>query len=612
MEGSSENLIISKQEKILQLFPEVGVEGKIDFDSLRNLLGDYVDSRHEKYSFMWSGKLAAKKVVNVPSMGTLLFDQKKSYNQSSNRNDIYIEGDNLETLKLLQKSYHKKIKMIYIDPPYNTGNEFIYPDKFQDNLATYLKYTGQADNLGQTFTTNSESSGRFHTKWLSMMYPRLCLAKNLLKEDGVIFISIDDNELMNLLKLCNEIFGEENHIGTFVWQSKKGGGSDSRTIVKDHEYILAFSKESPEMSASRSLVESEPLDKEDDVGPYRKGREMNKWGANSRRSDRPTMWFSVPGPDGEQVFPIRNDGSEGCWRFGKVSMQNFVDEDLLLFEKRENGTYVVYEKIRTTDPRSKPFRSFLKDVGTTADGSKIVKELFDGKKIFDFPKPVDLMKHLIQIGTNSSSDIILDFFAGSCTTAQAVLEYNKENDVDLSYMCIQLPEKCSEDSEAFKEGFKTISDIGRDRIKRVIESLDLDRGYISFKLSSSNIKSWDSDSSDIKKSLFDSVDNVKPDRSETDVLYEILLKYGLSLSVPIEHHEVNGGNVYSVGFGALIICLENDLNFETIEEIGKLKNKINPSTVRVIFKDSGFKDDSVKVNAIQILKQYGIEDVKSI
>lgn len=609
MEGQTLNMVLSRQEKILSLFPEVNVDGKIDFHALEAILGELVEDNDERYQFNWKGKGAARKAANAMSYGTLL---PLSTELSTSTKNIFIEGDNLETLKLLQKSYHKKVKMIYIDPPYNTGNEFIYPDRFQDNLDTYLRYTGQKDEEGRVKSTQMEVSGRYHTNWLNMMYSRLCLAKNLLKHDGVIFISIDDNELFNLLKICNEIFGEENHIGNFVWQSRKGGGSDSRTIVREHEYVVAFAKESPEISVSKDLIESEPLDRKDEIGAFRKGREMNKWGANSRRIDRPTMWYPIPGPNGEEVYPIRNDGSEGCWRFGKKSMSEFVARGDLLFDPRNDGTYIVYEKIRSTEPRTKPYRSILTGVGTTADGSKTVKELFDGAKVFDFPKPLDLLKSLIKIGTNSPDDIVLDFFAGSCTTAHAVLEYNKQNSKALSYICVQLPEGCDQDSEAKKMGFETISELGIERIRRSYQLLGLEPDFSVFKLDSSNFKRWDSSHNNLEETLFTSVDNIKIDRKDLDLVYEILIKYGLPLTVPIEKIEMSCGCFYSVGYGALIVVLKEGMLLEDVQAIGAYKKERKPATSSIVFSDKCFVDDSKKINFLEALKQYEFDEVRSL
>ncbi len=455
--------------------PEAFADGKINWVTMREVLGEHLeDETQEHFGLDWPGKREARRLAAMPSKGTLVPNPGEGVNEENTHN-IFIEGDNLEVLKLLQKSYAGRVKMIYIDPPYNTGNDFIYHDDYVEPLESYLKRTGEIDEEGKILTTNNRASGRFHSNWLSMMYPRLLAARSFLSSDGVIFISINDNELNHLISMMYELFGEENFLGTMVWQSKKGGGSDTSGIVIDHEYVVVFAKSKADNSLSRTQVEAEDLDKVDDKGPYRLGRELNKWGSNSRREDRPTMFFPIPGPDGKEVFPIRNDGTEGRWRWGKRKMVDIVNRGNVEYEKRENGTYIVYEKIRSTDPRYKPYRTWLTNVGTTADGSKTVKELFEGKNIADFPKPLGLMKHLISVGTTGEDDVIMDFFAGFGTTAQAVIEYNQENDTSYHFICVQLQEKTPVKSEAFKAGYYNIADICKERIRCAIRNLQAER-----------------------------------------------------------------------------------------------------------------------------------------
>lgn len=619
--SKSADIIQENIEQLIQLFPEVFSEGKIDFEMLQKTLGDYTDKETERFTFSWNGKEKARREAQKTSTGTLRPMSKESVDWEQTKN-LFFEGDNLEVLKLLQKSYLGRIKMIYIDPPYNTGNDFIYPDDYSESLQTYLKYTGQLDNEGRKFSTNSETDGRFHSKWLNMMYPRLKLARNLLRSDGVIFVSIEDTEASNLQGLLNSIFGEENFVGRFVWQSKKGGGSDSSTVVQDHEYVTCFAKNINQVELGSVEIEAEPLDKEDDQGRYRRGRELNKWGSNSRRIDRPTMWFPIPGPNGEEVFPIKNDGTEGCWRFGRKSMMEFVEKKNIEFVLRENGTFIAYEKIRTEENRSKPYRTWLSDVNATSEGSIIVRELFDGQKVFSFPKPLSLLTRTLEIGTTSDRDIVLDFFAGSASMAQSVLEFNiEEPNANLNFIMVQLPEPTEEKSDAFQAGFKNIAEIGKERIRRVIKKIqkehpekakNMDLGFKVFKLDSSNIKAWDPDCDNLEDTLFESVDNIKPDRSEADLLYEILLKFGLDLAVPIEEFKVGENTVYNVGMGALWVCLSKDISQETVEAIGKQKEKLEPETCRVVFRDNGFQNDAAKTNAMQILKRYGITEVRSI
>ena len=317
-----------------------------------------------------------------------------------------IEGDNLHALTVLSYTHAAQVNVIYIDPPYNTGNrDFIYNDRFVDR-----------------------EDGYRHSKWLSFMAKRLKLAKTLLQETGVIFISIDDNEQAALKLLCDEVFGEENFLANIIWQSKKGGGSDNNFLVTEHEYVSVYAKNKPFCSLNKTELEGEELDLMDEIGPYRMGRELNKWGANSRRQDRPTMWFALDGPNGEEVFPIRNDGSEGCWRWGEKKIKKAVKDGDVEFSKRENGTYIAYEKIRHSKPRSKPFRTFINDIGATADGSKVVRDIFGGEKLFAFAKPLKLIDFVLNLSTNSDEDqIILDFFAGSGTTLHATMALNAED-----------------------------------------------------------------------------------------------------------------------------------------------------------------------------------------
>lgn len=616
--------------KLKELFPEVFTEGlKVDWEKLKLTVGEDIDVGKERFGMNWAGKADCYKTIQQPSVATLIPVREESVDFDITEN-LFIEGDNLEVLKLLQKSYLGKVKMIYIDPPYNTGNDFIYPDNYSENLDTYLQYTGQIDSDGRKFSTNTDTDGRFHSKWMNMMYPRLFLAKNLLREDGIIFISIGDSEEQNLKAICNEIYGEENHIGTFVWQSKKGGGSDSRTVVNDHEYVLAYAKLYPEKGLAKILLESEALDQIDDIGPYRVGRELNKWGSNSRREDRPTMWFPIAGPLGEEVYPIRNDGSEGCWRYGKANMIKFVEDQNILFVKRSNGTYVAFEKIRTTEPRQKPFRTWLNEISSTAEGSKVVKNLFDDKKVFDFPKPIDLLKHLISIGCSDTDDIVLDFFAGSCSTAQAIIESNiLSEEKSLKFICIQLPQETEIDSEAYKLGYKTIAEIGKERIRKVINKnlkehnentdifkrkiSDIDLGFKVFKLAQSNFKVWNSmlnkELEAIQTSLEIHTEHIEPKATQDAILFELLLKSGFALTTPIIQLTLESKQVFSIADGELLICLEDELTHDLLKAIAELK----PS--RVICLDKSFKSenaDALKTNAVQIMKSKGVVNFRTV
>lgn len=450
----------------------------IDFEKLKAELGtftDVFDGRRERYGMEWPGKKDVLKLIQAPSDATLKPCREESINFDTTEN-LFIEGENLEVLKLLQKSYHGKVKMIYIDPPYNTGKEFIYSDNFTEPLATYLAYAGLADSDGKKFSTNTANEGRFHTKWLNMMYPRLYLARNLLRDDGVIFISIDDNEVNNLRKLCDEIFGEDNFVCQFTREAIKGG-SISKFVRETHDYILVFAKNLDNLEFAGYEKEEVVLNLKDNKGPYAKGRELNKWGADSRREDSPGMWFLINGPNNEKIYPIRNDGSEGRWRLGKQKMEELVESGDIIFEKRENGSYIAYEKIRGNKNKYTQFITILKDKYINARAAEDLKTIFDKEKsIFDFSKPYALIKDLLILAntSNSDSDIILDFFAGSSTTAHAVLDLNKQDGGNRKFILVQLPEPCSSGSEAFKAGYKTIADIGKERIRRVINRLNID------------------------------------------------------------------------------------------------------------------------------------------
>ncbi|MGJ0455085.1 site-specific DNA-methyltransferase [Aliarcobacter cryaerophilus] len=622
LDGKSMNIIEQNIEKLKEIFPEVFSEGKIDFSKLEEELGFFKEKSDERYNFTWNGKSEAKKIALTPSTGTLRPCKEESKDWDKTQN-LYIEGDNLEVLKLLQKSYHKKVKMIYIDPPYNTGKDFVYKDNFRDNIKNYLEITGQVDSDGNKLSTNSETSGRYHSDWLNMMYPRLKLARNLLKDDGVIFISIANQEIDNLIKVCNEIFGEDNFIGNLIWRKKEGGGMADDYFSTEHEYILVFQK-SKNFQWNDELVEADEKDfnKEDERGKYSLVK-LAKWGNTARKEDRPSMYFSIVDPDGKNNFPIAPDGSDGRWRVGKDKINYLIENSLIEFIKREEK-WIPYEKIYFDPSKGKSIklRSILYDIGGTAKGTNQLTELFIKKDIFENPKPIELFSSFGKFNTKDN-DIILDFFSGSATTAHAVMKLNSEDDGSRKFICVQLPELTSEKSEAYKAGYKNICEIGKERIRRAGEKVksesgktELDIGFKVLKLDSSNIKSWDSDFENLETNLLDSVENIKSDRNEEDLLYEILLKYGLDLTLPIEELNINGKKIFSIGFGSLVCCLDNDIDTNIVEKIAELKKQFETDfgleNMRVVFKDSSFKDSVVKTNALQILKQNGINEVVSV
>ena len=619
----SKDLIQENIDQLKKLFPEIVTEGKIDFKSLQQVLGEEIEDEEEFYRFTWAGKSQARREAHKPSTGTLRPCKEESLDWDTTQN-LYIEGDNLEVLKLLQKSYSGKIKMIYIDPPYNTGKDFVYKDNYKDNLKNYQEITGQIDNDGNKVSTNSDSDGRFHSNWLNMMYPRLRLARNLLKDDGVIFISIDDNEVKNLIHVCNEIFGENNHLASLVWSNKEGGGgSDSKNFRIKHEYIIVYSKVLENVSIHGVEINNEDRYTLSDNHVNVRGKYyLQKLGMGSLGYIS-SLDFPIKGPDGD-IFPNKNNEKVNRWRWGKDKVEWGLNNDFIVFQKDSNDEWQVYTKqylkcdnegniIHRTQ---RPFG--IIDEYSSTQSSKQLDSL-GMKSFFDYTKPTDLIKYLIE-RIDCSNEIILDFFSGSGTTAHSILELNISDSKKRKFIQVQLPEKTSEKSLAFKEGFFNISDIGKERIKRLIKKIknenemfvdSHDLGFKVFKLDNSNIKNWDGNPENLESSLFDSVSNIKSDRTEEDVLYEILLKYGLDLTLPIEERNIQGKKVFNVGMGSLFICLSDDITSKIAEGIGEWKEECDPEVCRVIFKDNGFTDVE-KTNSVQILKRFGVNEIRSI
>ena len=610
------DIVAENIEKLKEIFPDVFTEGKVDFEALEATLGEYVEGAEERYSFNWNGKAKARRIAQTPSTGTLRPAPEESKNWDTTEN-LYIEGDNLEVLKLLQKSYHKQVKMIYIDPPYNTGKDFVYKDNFKDNIKNYLEQTGQVDAEGNKLSTNSDTSGRYHSDWLNMMYPRLKLARNLLKDDGVIFISIDDNEVANLRKICDEIFGEDNFVSDIIWEKKFSPQNDAKWFSDNHDFILVYAKSKDNWKLNK-LPRSEASNKRF-ANPDNDPRGV--WASSDMtvKTYNEKYDYPVVTPSGKKIFPTKGR----CWSVSQEKFEELRRDNRVWFGKNGNNV-----------PRYKTFLSELtegivpltiwkyEEVGHNQEARQETKSLF-GTGLFDNPKPIKLIKKMLQLSTESES-VILDFFSGSATTAHAVMKLNAEDGGNRRYILVQLPEPTDEKSEAYKAGYKNICEIGKERIRRAGEKMveenadkegieNLDIGFKVFKLDSSNIKAWDPESEDLEQSLFDAVNNIKTDRTQEDLLYEILLKYGLDLTLPIEALELAGKKVYVVGLGALVICLDEAITLDTVEEIAKLKEQYGADDLmRVVFRDNGFKDAEVKTNAIQILKQSGIDDVKSL
>ena len=616
VDSKSMDIVADNISKLKELFPEVFTEGKVDFDALKEVLGGYIDGREERYSFTWNGKSKARMLAQTPSAGTLRPCKEESVDWDTTQN-LFIEGDNLEVLKLLQKSYHKKVKMIYIDPPYNTGKDFVYKDNFKDNIKNYKEITGQVDGDGRSLSSNPETNGRYHTDWLNMMYPRLKLARNLLKDDGIIFISIDDNEYHNLKLMCDEVFGEERFVGSISWKNKYGAGAKTKGFIEVHEYILCYSKS--------ELINISSKLSEDQRGTYNKKDE--KYNTRGGYFTQPLMTTSMDDRKNLQ-YDIEYDGDiikpKKQWVWAKERLLKAIEDNEVVIKKKVDGSYSVRYKVYLIDEqgnerKGKPLS--LLNGPFNQEGTKEVEELL-GPNIFSFPKPTSLIEFFFGFEINDESDksgIYLDFFSGSCSSAQAVLHLNLQDNGSRRYIMVQLPELISASSEAYKSGYKTIAEISKERIRRAAAKIKQenpdyqgDLGFKVLKLDSTNIKPWELDFDLTEQDLEDQISNIKQGRKEEDVLYEVLLKYGLDLTLPITEHSVAGHKVFDIGMGALMICLSDDITLDVVEGIAKLKDELNPEIMRVVFKDAGFADDVVKTNAVQILKQAGIEDVRSL
>lgn len=622
MDISAEN-----RARIKALFPSVFTETvnengtlveSIDFEKLKAELGTFselFESRRERYGMDWPGKKDCMRLIQQPSMGTLKPCREESVNFDETEN-LFIEGDNLEVLKLLQKAYYGKIKMIYIDPPYNTGNEFIYPDNYSESLDTYLSYAGLVDDEGKRFSTNTPNEGRFHTKWLNMMWPRLYLARNLLREDGVIFISIDDNEVSNLRKLCDEIFGEENFVSQYVWKKSYGGGAKTNHVVVLHEYVLMYAKTRDHIGILELPPNNDVLkyykfrdDKYEQRGPYRKQPL-----ATRSMDERPNLRFPIYW-DGNDIWP------EKQWQWSKDRVTRALENNELVFTIRGNNWTVEYKQYLKDEQGvirgAKPFS--VLDGPYTQVGTSEIEDLFGDGKIFSFPKPTGLIRYFA--GLIDESDCILDFFSGSCTAAHTVLDLNNTDGGHRKFILVQLPEPCATSSVAFKAGYKTIADIGKERIRRVIKRINderiektdpqmklpgfgkkpavLDLGFKVLKLARSNFKIWDGSRPDaseeeIARQLTTHVDHVLPSAAQEDILYELLLKSGFMPTEKIEKLEMAGKTVFSIAGGALLICLENKITRELIDEVARVE------PMQFLCLDRGFRgNDQLKANAVQ-------------
>ena len=614
-------------KKLMTIFPEVVTEGKVDFEKLKQVLGEYVDDSNERYNFTWNGKGRALRLSQTPSLGTLRPCKEESKNWDTTQN-LYIEGDNLEVLKLLQKSYYGKIKMIYIDPPYNTGKDFVYKDDFYDSIENYKRITGQIDGNGKPISTNTETSGRYHTDWLNMMYPRLRLARNLLTDDGVIFISIDDNEIHNLRKICDEIFGEDNYIDTLHWKRKKQPSFLAKHTAKVMEYILIYGKFADSVgklsieNISDETKKVVNLTNHITVRHFKKGVRVKigndgviKKGVYTIKSMQVEYLNDVEYKNGVTVNEV---DVKAQFSVSQQLIDKFIDENLLFITVNYGLRRDVSDEEKG---KEKAITDLLLDWGDNQDSDKEQQEIFEGK-YFDYAKPSKLIYNLIKSVT-AGEGIILDFFSGSATSAHAVMQLNAEDGGNRKFIMVQLPERTDEKSEAYKAGYKNISEIGKERIRRAGEKIkeeykdkegieNLDIGFKVLKLDTSNIRKWQPDYDNLEQSLLDYIDNFVEGRTEFDVVYEIMLKYGLDLTYPVDEFTIAGKKVYSIGYGMLMICLDNEITTEVAKGILTKIKELSPESSRVVFKDNGFKSDSNKTNIKEILKSGGIEEFVTI
>lgn len=592
-------------EEIERLFPNVITEIKdnngniskaIDFELLQQeLSGEIVEGDKERYQLTWPGKKEAILIGNTPIDKTLRPIEEDSIDWDNTEN-LYIEGDNLEVLKLLQESYLNKVKCIYIDPPYNTGKDFVYRDNFTKDKNEYLEESGQVDEEGNRLFLNTDANGRYHSDWLTMMYPRLKLARNLLSEDGVIFISIDDNEVHNLRKICDEIFGERNFVANIIWEKKYGVQNDAKWFSNNHDHILVYAKSKDIFRPKQLPRTKEQLSRY--INPDNDHR--GPWQSDNLSVGRVTEKdiYEIITPSGRSVLPPEGNS----WRYSKEKLNEMINDNRIWFGSDGNNV-----------PRIKRFLSEVKDgvtpstiwsyteVGHTDKASKELRILLEGA-YFDYPKATDLIKRIIYLASNKDS-IILDFFSGSATTAHAVMQLNAEDGGNRKYIMVQLPEETDEKSEAYKAGYKTIAEIGKERIRRAAKKIkeetnaDIDYGFRVFKVDSSNMKDvYYSPTQLTQMNLDELEENIKEDRTGLDLLSQVILEAGIPLSLPMETNIINGKEVYFVDENALIACFDKDIDEGLIKEIAKEK------PLKAVFRDSSFKDCPSRINLEEIFK----------
>ena len=638
MDGFSMNIEQANMDKLKAVFPECFAEGKLDIDKLLSLCGEYIDNDFEKYKFEWKGKAECLRLAQKRSTGTLRPCPEESVNFDTTQN-LYIEGDNLEVLKLLQTAYYRKVKMIYIDPPYNTGNDFVYEDDFADPMARYKEVTRQ------TTKSNPETMGRYHTNWLNMMYPRLRLAANLLRDDGVIFISIDDNEVTNLRKVCDEVFGEENYIGLLPRITKKAGKS-TIAIANNNDYLLVYSK-SNSIHFNLQSHTDEGFKNSDEYLETRGLYKLNQTLDYDSLQYSPSLDYPIE-IDGETFYPgssyerylERQSGkysrADWAWRWSRELFDFGYKNGFIVVKRTSNGSRIytkTYQKaqIEKTEEgfriaeieRTKPLSSleFIENEYSNDNAKKQLISLF-GTSPFDYSKPISLLKYIVAFST-SDNDIILDFFSGSATTANAVMQLNAEDGGNRQFIMVQLPEVCDEKSEAYKAGYKNICEIGKERIRRAGKKLTetdgqiklgeeakqpLDVGFKVYKLDTSNLKTWDAapieddDLLTLYNRMNGMIHRVKPDRTDLDMVYEIMLKLGVPLTYSVQKIDSNGKSAYTVGEDCLLlICLAENVQPEDVEMMAEY------APAKIIISRDSFADDTAMSNAYYILRDKQIE-----
>lgn len=629
-ETRSADIVADNLRRIQTLFPEAFTEGKVDFDVLKQLLGGAVEERQEKYGLNWHGKRHARQLALTPSTGTLRPSPEESVEWESTRN-LMIEGDNLEVLKLLQKSYAGKVKLIYIDPPYNTGKDFVYPDDYRDNIKNYLQLTLQIDANSRRMTSNTEASGRYHTDWLNMMYPRVKLARNLLRDDGAFFVSIDDTEASNLRLLLDEVFGPENFAAVIAW--KKRSSPDARdTIGSVHDSIICYVKNA---TVIKSAIGKMPLKdgriesySNPDNDPRGDWASVDMTGMTGRATK--DQYFAVTLPSGRVIRPPAGRS----WGLAEKTYHELKADNRIWFGKSGDNVPRIKKFLSEADGQAVPSLWDMSEFGSNDEAKKDVNDLMGASDVFDTPKPVRLIGRIIDIATqNGAGAIIMDFFAGSGTTGHAVMACNSEDDGDRRYILVQLPEPLDPNkkeqrvtADYCKQLGKplTIAELAKERLRRARDKIretsplvDSDLGFRVFKLASSNIHAWEPDRADLARTLEDSVDHLKTDRTEDDILFELLLKLGLDLTSPMDERVLAGKTVYSIGAGTLLACLAPQIAREEVEllalGIAEWHRAEAPAgESMIVFRDSAFADDVTKTNLTAILQQHGLRNVRSL